>query len=123
MRGGRRGGSATPGGVCAVTRVQRWFRGGHVVDGDLDRVLSEEALDEVVSAAAARVGCWPFEQQQVMPEAAADVEDAGALVCGGEVIEGRAFAGTRPGATDAFMGDGGAAWVADPGLLEQSKYR
>jgi len=38
-----------------------------------------------------------------MPDAAADLEDAGALVRGREVIEGRAVAGTRPGATDAFM--------------------
>jgi hypothetical protein len=92
-----------PGCTCAVTRVQRWFRGRHVVDGDLDRVVSEEALDEVASGGAARVGCWPFEQQHVMPDAAADLEDAGALVRGREVIEGRAVAGTRPGATDAFM--------------------
>jgi hypothetical protein len=100
----------------AVTRVQRCIRSGHVVDGDVDRVRSEEALNGVASAAAVRVGCWPFEQQQVMSDAAADVEDAGALVCGGEVSEGRAFAGMRSGAMDAFMGDGGAAWVADPGL-------
>src|SRR5215217_4544749 len=96
-----------PGCTCAVTRVQRCFRGGHVVDGDLNQVLSEEALEEMASAAAVRVGCWPFEQQQVMPDAAADLEDTGALLRGLEMIEGRAFAGTRPGAMDAFMGDGG----------------
>jgi hypothetical protein len=49
-----------------------------------------------------------------MPDTAADVEDAGALMR--ELAEGRAFAGTRPIATDAFMGDGGAVWVGDPDL-------
>ena len=86
------------------------------MDGDVDRVLSKEVLDEVASAGAVRVRCWPLEQQHVMPDAAADIEDAGALVCGGEVIEGRAFAGTRPGAADASRGDGRAAWVGDPDL-------
>jgi hypothetical protein len=52
----------------------------------------------------------------MVPDAAADVEDAGAPVRGGEVSEGRAFAGTRAGPTDAFMGDGGAAWIGDPDL-------
>jgi len=47
----------------------------------------------------------------VMPNAAADVEDAGALMDELEATEGRPFAGTRPIATDAFMGDGGAVWV------------
>jgi hypothetical protein len=60
----------------------------------------------VASAEAVRVGCWSLEQQHLMPDTAADVEDAGALMR--ELAEGRAFAGTRPIATDAFMGDGGA---------------
>jgi hypothetical protein len=86
------------------------FHGWHVVDGDVDRVLSEEALDDVASAGAVRVGCWSLEQQHVMPDAAADVEDV-ALMDELEATEGRPFAGTRPIATDAFMGDGGAVWV------------
>lgn len=49
-----------------------------------------------------------------MPDAAADA--AGALMGELEATEGRAFAGTRPIATDAFMGDGGAGWVGDPDL-------
>jgi hypothetical protein len=62
----------------------------------------------VASAEAVRVGCWSLEQQHLMPDTAADVEDAGALMRELEATEGRAFAGTRPIATDAFMGDGGA---------------
>jgi hypothetical protein len=104
------------GSTCAVTRVQAWFGSGHVVDGDLDRVLSEEAHNGVASVAAVRVGCWAVEQQQVMPDAGADVEDAGILVCGLEVIKGRPVAGMRAAATDALMVDGGTVWVADPGL-------
>ena len=90
--------------MCAVTRVQRLFRGWHVVDGDVDCVLREEALDDVASARAVRVGCWSLEQQHVMPDAAADVEEPGALMGELEATEGRAFAGARPIATDAFMG-------------------
>jgi hypothetical protein len=104
------------GSMCEVTRVQRLFRGWHVVDGDVDGVLREEALDDVASAEAVRVGCWSLEQQHLMPDAAADVEVAGALMGEREATEGRAFAGTRPIATDAFMGDGGAGWVGDPDL-------
>jgi hypothetical protein len=39
-----------------------------------------------------------------MPDAAADVEEPGALMGELEATEGRAFAGARPIATDAFMG-------------------
>jgi hypothetical protein len=84
------------GSTCAVTRVQAWFGSGHVVDGDLDRVLSEEAHNGVASVAAVRVGCWAVEQQQVMPDAGADVEDAGTLVCGLEVIKGARSPGCGP---------------------------
>jgi hypothetical protein len=72
------------------------FHGRHVVDCDVDRVLSEEALDDVASAGAVRVGCWSLEQQHVMPDAAADVEDAGALMDELEATEGRPFAGRGP---------------------------
>ena len=68
----------------------------------------------MASAEAVRVRCWSLEQQHLMPDAAADA--AGALMGELEATEGRAFAGTRPIATDAFMGDGGAGWVGDPDL-------
>jgi hypothetical protein len=100
----------------AVTRVQRWFRGGHVVDGDVDRVLSQEALEHVASAGAARVGCWTFEQQQVMPGTATYIEDAGALMGDLEATERRAVARTRPSTTAALVGDCGAVRVGDPDL-------
>jgi hypothetical protein len=32
-----------PGSMCALTRVQRLFRGWHVVDGDVDRLLRKGA--------------------------------------------------------------------------------
>jgi hypothetical protein len=89
-----------PGSMCAITRVQRLFRGWHVVDGDADRVLRERRL----STTWRRVGCWSLEQQHVMPDAAADVEDAGALMS--EATEGRAFAGTRPTVTDSVSSCG-----------------
>jgi hypothetical protein len=49
-----------------------------------------------------------------MPDAAADVEEAGALMGELEATEGRAFAGARPIAT----GDGRAVWVGDPDLVK-----
>jgi hypothetical protein len=104
------------GGTGAVKRVQRWFRGWHVVDGDVDRVLSQEGLEQMASAVVARVRCWTFEQQQVTPGTTADIEDAGALMGNLEVTKRRAVARTWPSTPAAPLGHCGAMWVGDPDL-------
>jgi hypothetical protein len=90
-----------PGSMCAITRLQRLFRGWHVMDGDVDRVLREDALDDVASG-----------RVLVLRTAA---RDAGrrrrrrrrlALMGVREATEGRAFAGSRPTATDSVSSCG-----------------
>lgn len=50
----------------------------------------------MASAEAVRVGRWSLEQQHVMPDAAADVEDAGALMGELEATEGARSPGRGP---------------------------